>query len=76
VRDSTPEDYRKNGVQTAGTWMGTAQSLTYVSLRTGAVVSIAQTGTEEMDVTLTTTRNTSMRYKGTIQSRSQVALVQ
>ncbi len=76
VRDPTPEDYRKNGVQTAGTWMGSAQSLTYVSLRTGAVVSVTQTGAEQMDVTLTTARNTSMRYAGTIQSRSQVALLQ
>jgi len=31
--------------------------------------------TEEMDVTLTTGHNTSMRYAGTILSRSQVALV-
>jgi hypothetical protein len=76
VRNPTPEDYRKNGVQTAGTWMGSAQSLTYVSLRTGAVVSVTQTGKEQMDVTLTTARNTSMRYAGTIESRSQVALVQ
>ena len=75
VRDLTPDDYRKNGVQTAGTWLGSAQSLTYVSLRTGAVVSVTQTGTEQMDVTLTTTRNTSMHYAGTIESRSQVALV-
>ena len=75
VRDPTPEEYRKNGVRTAGTWGGSAQSLTYVSLRTGAVVSVAQTGTEEMDVTLTTNRNTSMHYAGTIVSRSQVELI-
>jgi hypothetical protein len=38
-------------------------------------VSVTQTGTEEMDVTLTTAKNTSMHYAGTILSRSQVALV-
>ncbi len=75
VRDSTPEEYRKNGVQTAGTWGGSAQSLKYISLATGAVVSVAQTGTEQMDVTLTNSRNTSMHYAGTIDSRSQVELV-
>jgi hypothetical protein len=75
VRKPTPEEYRKNGVQTAGKWDGSGQSLSYISLRTGLVVSITQTGTEEMDVTLTTAHNTSMRYAGTILSRSQVALV-
>jgi hypothetical protein len=44
-------------------------------LRTGLAVSITQTGSEEMDVTLTTGKNISMRYAGTILSRSQVALV-
>jgi hypothetical protein len=75
VRKPTPEESRKNGVQTAGKWDGSGESLSYISLRTGLVVSITQTGTEEMDVTLTTAHNTSMRYAGTILSRSQVALV-
>jgi hypothetical protein len=75
VRDPTPEEYRKNGVTTAGKWEGSGQSLIYVSLRTGTVISITQTGLEEMDVTLTSNRKASMHYDGTIQSRSQVALV-
>jgi hypothetical protein len=75
VRDPTPEEYRKSGVQTAGKWDGSAESLSYISLRTGLAVSVTQTGSEEMDVTLTTAKNISMRYAGTILSRSQVALV-
>jgi hypothetical protein len=75
VRNPTPEDYRKNGMQTAGKWDGSAQSLSYISLRTGLAVSVTQTGSEEMDVTLTTGKNTSMHYAGTVLSRSQVALV-
>jgi len=75
VRDPTPEEYRKSGVQTAGKWDGSAESLSYISLRTGLAVSVTQTGSEEMDVTLTTGKNISMRYAGTILSRSQVALV-
>ena len=75
ARDSTPLELRKNGVQSAGKWNGSAQSLLYVSLASGLVVSVTQTGTEQMDVTLTSDRNTSMRYAGTISSRSQVALV-
>jgi len=74
VRNPTPEEYRQNGVQTTGKWNGSGQSLSYISLRTGLVVSVTQTGTEEMDVTLTTARNGSLRYAGTIASRSQVAL--
>ena len=75
VRDSTPDEYRKSGVQSAGKWDGSAESLSYISLRTGLAESVTQTGTEEMDVTLTTGKNTSMHYAGTILSRSQVALV-
>jgi hypothetical protein len=75
IRDSTPEEYRKNGVTSSGKWEGSGQSLIYVSLRTGTVVSITQTGLEAMDVTLTSIRKTSMHYEGTIQSRSQVSLL-
>jgi len=74
-RDQTPADLRKNGVQSEGKWKGSGQSLLYVSLASGMVVSVTQTGTEQMDVKLTSNRNTSMRYAGTITSRSQVALV-
>jgi hypothetical protein len=73
--DPTPPDLRKNGVVSAGKWNGSAQSLLYVSLATGMVESVTQTGTEQMDVTLTSNHNTSLRYSGTIASRSQVALV-
>ena len=76
VRDPTPPDLRKNGVTSAGKWSGSAQSLLYVSLASGMVVSVTQSGTEQMDVTLTSShRNTSMHYAGTISTRSQVALV-
>lgn len=75
VRDGTPDEYRKKGMQTAGKWSGTAQSLTYVSLRSGLVVSVTQTGTEEMDVTLTNAEHSSLHYAGTVLSRSQVSLL-
>jgi len=75
VRDPTPEELRKNGVRTSGTWNGSAQSLSHISLRSGLIVSLTQTGSENMDVTLTTERLDSLHYAGTILSRSQVALV-
>jgi hypothetical protein len=73
--DETPPDLRKNGVQSEGKWEGSGQSLLYVSLASGMVVSVTQTGSEQMDVKLTSNHNTSMHYAGTITSRSQVSLV-
>jgi len=75
ARGLTPAELRKNGVTSAGKWTGSAQSLVYVSLDTGMVVSATQTSTEEMDVTLTSNHDTSMRYAGTISSRSHVTLL-
>jgi hypothetical protein len=75
LRESTPPELRENGVQSAGKWVGSAQSLVYVSLDSRMVVSSTQTGTQEMDVTLTSGHKTSMRLKGTISTRSQIALV-
>jgi hypothetical protein len=73
--NETPADLRNNGVQSQGKWEGSGQSLLYVSLATGMVVSVTQTGSEEMDVTLTSNHDTSLHYAGTITTRSQVALV-
>jgi hypothetical protein len=74
VRDPTPPEYRKNGVRTSGKWTGSGQSLSYISLKTGFVVSVTQTASEEMDVQFTTPQNGSLRYWGTLLSRSQVTL--
>jgi hypothetical protein len=60
---------------TEGSWTGSGESLSYVSLGTGLAVSVTQSATEDMDVTVTSARNSSMRYAGKILSRSQVALV-
>lgn len=76
LRDSTPEDYRRRGLRTSGKWDGSGESLTYVSLRTGWVVSITQSATEEMDVTVSTADGESgMRYAGRVRSQSQISLL-
>jgi hypothetical protein len=75
VHDPTPPEFRKNGVRTEGKWSGSAQSLLYVSLASGLVVSVTQTGKEEMDVKFISNHNTSMRHAGTIASRSHAALL-
>lgn len=76
VRDPTPEDYRKNGVRTEGTWDGSGENVSFVSLRTGQVVSLTQTDSEKMDVTFTTSANSTLHYAGTTESRLQVEAVE
>ncbi len=75
ARNSTPEPYKQNGMQTAGKCDGASQSLSYISLRTGLMVSMTQTGNQTLDVTFTTAHLDSFRYSGTVLSHSQVSLV-
>ena len=76
LRDPTPEEYRKRGLRTSGKWSGSGETLSYVSLRSGWVVSITQSGTEEMDVTISTANGaSSVRYAGHVRSQSQVTLL-
>lgn len=76
VRDPTPEEYRKRGLRTAGKWSGSGETLSYVSLRSGWVVSITQSGTEEMDVTISLANGaSSVRYAGRVRSQSQITLL-
>ncbi len=75
-RDPTPEEYRKNGLRTAGKWRGSGESLTYVSLRSGWVVSVTQSGEQDMDVTVSTRQSgSSLRYAGHVRSQSQISLL-
>ncbi len=74
--DATPENYRKLGLRTAGTWSGEGDSLSYISLRTGRLVSVTQTSHQDMSYAVTTdSGETRMSYQGTVQSHTQVALL-
>lgn len=74
--DATPESYRKLGLRTAGTWTGDGDSLSYVSLRTGRLVSVTQTSNELMSFSVTTAAGENrMSYEGGVQSHSQLALL-
>ena len=44
--DATPEDYRRNGLRTAGKWTGSGESLDSISLATGLLVSSTQSSTQ------------------------------
>jgi hypothetical protein len=74
--DPTPERYRKLGLRTTGAWAGEGDSLSYVSLRTGRLVSVTQTSREEMNFTVTTDAGENrVSYQGSVQSHSQLALL-
>ena len=46
--DATPDDYRRNGLRTSGSWTGSGESLDSISLSAGLLVNSTQTGTQEM----------------------------
>jgi hypothetical protein len=76
LRDPTPEDFRKRGLRTSGAWRGSGESLNYISRRTGWVVSSTQSGTEEIDLTISSaTEGSSMHYSGKVRSQSQITLL-
>ena len=75
AHDATPEEYRHKGLHTKGAWTGEGESLSYISLKSGWVVSVTQTGTEKMDVSISNTAGFSVRYAGTVRTHSQLSLL-
>jgi hypothetical protein len=73
--DATPEEFRRQGLQSSGHWTGSGDSLSYVSLRTGWVVSASQTSTQEMDVNISSALGATVHYGGTVQTHSQISLL-
>ncbi len=75
LRDPTPDDYRRNGLRTSGRWGGSGESLSYISLRTHSSVSVTQDSAQQIDFTVTNSSGKSIRYAGTIETHSRVALL-
>jgi hypothetical protein len=73
--DATPESYRKMGLSTSGTWSGEGDSLSYISLSSGRLVTVTQSSTEQMNFTVSREGEDRMTYQGSMQSRSQLALL-
>jgi hypothetical protein len=72
---ATSDSLRARGMTATGTWTGEGESTSYVSLRRGWVVSVTQTGTENMDVTVTSEHEDSLRYAGTVRTRMNLQLL-
>jgi hypothetical protein len=75
LHDPTPDDYRRNGLHTAGTWTGSGESLSYVSLETHVAVSVTQDSSQKIDFTVTNAEGASIRYAGNIETHSRVELL-
>lgn len=74
--DRTPEEFRKRNLRTAGVVSGKGESLTYISLETGQVVSVTQNSGQVMDVTISSvSAGSSLRYSGRVETQSQLSLV-
>jgi hypothetical protein len=74
-KDPTPQEFRRNGLETSGVWSGSGDSLTYISLENGWVVSVTQNMSEQMDVTISKGSENGMHYAGTVATRSSLSLV-
>lgn len=74
--DATPEDYRRNGLRTSGTWLGSGEALETVSLATGLLVSSTQTSKEDADYEIASVATGSrIHEQGHVQSQSEITLV-
>jgi hypothetical protein len=73
---TTPEDYRKNGLRTAGTWTGSGETLDSVSLGTGRLINSTQTSLQDMDFQIASAVTGSrMIYKGHVQTHTEIMLL-
>ena len=70
-----PDEFRQNGLQTKGHWAGSGDSLSYISLRTGWVVSASQSSSQEMDVDISNALGATVHFAGTVQTHSQISLL-
>ena len=74
--DESPEDYRRNGLRTSGTWTGSGQSLDSISLSTGHTIRSTQSSSQSLDYAITsTTTGSRLTYKGKIETESQITLL-
>jgi hypothetical protein len=76
-KDPTPPEYARNQLRTAGKMSGSTESLTYVSLAYGYVVSVTQSGAESSDITISgRAGELRLRYAGSVASNSQITLLE
>lgn len=74
--DATPDEYRRNGLRTRGTWTGSGESLDSISLARGLLVSSTQNSTQNTDYVITSTRTGSEIHQvGSVTSEMEIRLL-
>jgi len=74
--DVTPDDYRRSGLRTSGTWTGSGESLDSISLSTDFLMSSTLTSTQEMDYQITSaSTGSSIHHVGKVQNQSEISMV-
>jgi hypothetical protein len=74
--DATPEDYRRNGLRTSGTWTGSGERLEAISLTNGLLISSTQTSTQNMDYRVTSSgTGSSLHQVGKSQTQTEITLL-
>ena len=74
-RDQTPPSYSERGLRTSGRWEGAGESLAYIARRTGWVVSITESQSEQMDFTIARADGEVVhRQRGRIETQTNLLL--
>jgi hypothetical protein len=76
LRNATPDDYRRRNMRTSGKLSSSGESISYISLRTGWLVRVSQTSSEETDIVLIATDGGSqLRINGRVESTTRITLL-
>lgn len=74
--DGTPEEYRRNGLRTSGSWTGSGESLDTISLTTGLLESSTQTSGQNIDYEIASATTGSRIHRvGKVESQSEIRRV-
>jgi hypothetical protein len=76
LRNATPDEYRRRNMRTSGKLSSSGESLSYISRKTGWLVRVAQTSSEETDIVLMATDGGSqLRINASVQSTTNISLM-
>lgn len=74
--DATPPSYKQNNMRTSGDWTGDGESLSYIELGSGRLVSVTQSSNEKMDITMTSLQyGNTLHSQGSVKSKTQLSLL-
>ncbi len=74
--EQTPKEYLQNGLRSMGNWTGTGQSLAEVSLKSGLVTRLTQTGMQDLAFVVTSAATSSrIEYFGHVTSQTEIKLL-